>query len=233
MAKKKTPPTGDDAADYTEVTSEEVPQTGMVVSHRHALAAVQHFDAADGFATEAEAQAAAGPEPQKVYDIQKVKVKDNKLYTEYIEIHQGDGLEPRRFEITRNGGPQVHPDLKAQLHRLIPFLAHSCNQVTDRQPVDVAESGEELPVVYLDYDVTGISVGENGVTIVGSRTIWGNRKLNLVSNFIDYGDENRDPWYPYAEDVAGIVLDVLAEACLAIDGKSWQPQLDLFDKKAA
>lgn len=232
MAKKKTPPPTD-GDDYTEVLPEEVPQTGMVVSHRHVeLAVAGHFDATDGYATEAEALAAAGPEPQKVYDIQKVKVKDNKLYTEYVEIHQGDGQEPRRFEITRNGGPQVHPDLKAQLQRLVPFLAHSCRQTT-KTPVDIADTGEELGVEYLEFDVTGVSVGENGVTIVGSRTIWGNRKLNLVSNFIDYGDENREPWYPHADLVAAIVLDVLGEACLAIDGKCWAPQLDLFDKKAA
>lgn len=230
MAKKKTPPAGDDAG-YTDVTAEEVPQTGMVVSHRHVELAGHNYDATDGYATEAEAVAAAGPEPQKVYDISKVKVKDNKLYTEYVEIHQGDGQEPRRFEITRNGGPQVHPDLKAQLQRLVPFLAHACHQTT-KEPVDVAKNGE-LPADYLLFEVTSISLGENGVTLVGSRTIWGNRKLNLVSNFIDYGDENREPWYPHAEAVAQIVLDVLAEACLAIDGKSWLPQMDLFAKQAA
>ncbi|WP_046245415.1 hypothetical protein [Hymenobacter terrenus] len=93
---------------------------------------------------------------------------------------------------------------------------------------DVAE---KLPTRFEPFTVTGFSMGkgQGGVTLVGQRTLMGNKGLNLTSPYVSFADES-DAAYPYAPLLESKLAAALAEVEAALRGKCTEyRQLDLFD----
>lgn len=159
--------------------------------------------------------------------IQKARVKDQHLTCEFTEQRTPDA-PPRAFALTCF--EQIHPDLAHVLSRLVPHLCLLTEQLTET-PDFWPDVAEELPATFEPFTVTGFSMGkgQGGVTLIGQRTLTGNKVLNLTSPYVSFADET-DAAYPYAPLLETELATALAEVEAALRGKCTEyRQLDLFD----
>lgn len=166
-----------------------------------------------------------------IITIQKVRVKDQHLACEFTEQRTQDA-PPRAFALTC--AEQIHPDLAHVLSRLVPHLCLLTEQLTET-PDYWPDESEELPALFEPFTVTGFSMGkgQGGVTLVGQRTLRGNKVLNLTSPYVSFADET-DAAYPYAPLLETELAEALAEVEAALRGKCTEyRQLDLFDEQPA
>jgi hypothetical protein len=162
-----------------------------------------------------------------IITIHKVKLKDQHLMCEFTEQRTQD-TPPRSFALTCV--EQIHPDLAHVLSRLVPHLCLLTEQLTET-PDFWPDVAEELPARFEPFIITGFSLGkgQGGVTLIGQRTLTGNKILNLTSPFVRFADET-DAAYPYAPLLETELAEALAEVEAALRGKCTDyRQLDLFE----
>ena len=163
-----------------------------------------------------------------IITIQKARVKDQHLTCEFTEQRTQDA-PPRAFALTCT--EQIHPDLAHVLSRLVPHLCLLTEQLTET-PDFWPDVAEELPARFEPFTVTGFSMGkgQGGVTLVGQRTLTGNKVLNLTSPYVSFADET-DAAYAYAPLLETELGEALTEVEAALRGKCTDyRQLDLFEQ---
>lgn len=166
----------------------------------------------------------------RAYTVTKAGVKDRLLSCSYESMLIYEGMAPVKQAYTMSGGLPPHPDLTRCLTKLIPFLAHVNEQVIT-SPYELKE-GEKLPEQWKNFFVTGVTISATGCIISGYRALKGNRKLTLNTPHIDF-DTDKESWYRHAQIVENIVRELQGEVALALEGKCYNPQMDLFDDKEA
>lgn len=142
--------------------------------------------------------------------IKKVKLnKDSTLQIHYDEIIEGEAAGVNKLVIDSTF--KAHEDLVNSLSALRKHLMLICEQAKT-----------ETSSVINSIKVTGYVIGgedeeSEGVTLIGQRTLTGNKILNLVSPFTKFNDESSD--YKSLSDLVGDVGMVEAEALEFLRGK--------------
>lgn len=166
------------------------------------------------------------PETHSILTIQKAKLKDQHLISEFTE--QRDEESPARaFAVTCQ--EQVHPDLPHAFSRLVPHLCLLTEQLTET-PDYWPDEAEDLPTRFASFTVTGFSMGKNqgGVTLIGQRELAGGRVLNLTTPYQSFDEEQSS--YAYAGLLEATLATALAEVEAALRGKCTEyRQLGLFE----
>jgi hypothetical protein len=166
------------------------------------------------------------PETHSILTIQKAKLKDQHLTSEFTE--QRDEESPARaFTVTCQ--EQVHPDLPHAFSRLVPHLCLLTEQLTET-PDYWPDEAEDLPTRFASFTVTGFSMGKNqgGVTLIGQRELAGGRVLNLTTPYQSFDEEQSS--YAYAGLLEATLATALTEVEAALRGKCTEyRQLDLFE----
>lgn len=170
---------------------------------------------------------------QSVITIQKAKLKDQQLYTEFSE-QRDENSAANVF--TMQGTDPVHPDLTRALGRLVPHLCLLCEQLAETDDYwYLPTTGDELPELFSLFTVTSLSMGkqQGGVTLIGQRKLTGDKVLNLTSPYVSFDDE-QEASYKYAGRLETAVLDALDEVEAALRGKCSDAgrQLELFEAPA-
>jgi len=129
------------------------------------------------------------------------------------------------YEVTAEWKKRIaHEDFTKALKALTPFLFELCEMGI------VTHTDAELDGALLkDYESTQIVFGGSGesygCTLVGKKTLTGNRVLNLVAPFISFIDDDR---YMHVDKLKTAAMNVYNEAVEYINGKAApDPQLEL------
>lgn len=130
---------------------------------------------------------------QPVYEIQKVKVKNNQLTAEYTEKYLDANY---KNNIMKESEQFIHPDLGYALNRLKPYVVSICEMheatlVSMKNPSD-----EDLNEKLKNIIVTGYSKGGSdesaGVSIQAQKLLTSGQILNLSVPFTKFEDETGD-----------------------------------------
>jgi len=138
---------------------------------------------------------------QPSYEIQKVKVKNNKLSADYIEKYLDANYSN---EVTKVSEQFVHPDLLYALSRLKPHVVKIC-EMQEAANVSIKDpSDEDLNDRLKNIVVTGYSKGGSdesaGVSIIAQKLLLSGQVLNIIVPFTKFLDEQGDG-YVYADDL--------------------------------
>lgn len=142
---------------------------------------------------------------QPVYEIQKVKVKNNQLAAEYTEKFVEANY---RNSITKESEQFIHPDLGYALSRLKPHVVKIC-EMHEATMVNMASpSDDDLNEKLKSIIVSGYSKGGSdesaGVSIQAQKLLKSGQVLNLSVPFTKYEDETGDG-YPYGAELKEII----------------------------
>lgn len=137
---------------------------------------------------------------QPVYEIQKVKIKNNQLTAEYTEKFVEANY---KNNILKESEQFIHPDLLYALNRLKPHVVKIC-EMHEATLVNVANpSDDDLNEKLKNIIVTGYSKGGNdesaGVSIQAQKLLKSGQVLNLSVPFTKYEDESGDGYLYGAE----------------------------------
>lgn len=155
------------------------------------------------------------------YKLDGRRIKKAKLTSlSYLEVEYSETVELTddsiRSEKSQKCFWDVHNDLKLQFDRLIPHLALMCELIEESQL-----DGEFSHPSFYKYKVTGYVIGgedeHEGVTIIGRKTLAGNRVLNLITPFTKWEDEHNG--YRYSNELKSIITDCESEVLAYLDGK--------------
>lgn len=157
---------------------------------------------------------------QPVYEIQKVKIKNNQLTAEYTEKFVEANY---KNNIVKESEQFIHADLRYALDRLKPHTVAIC-EMHEATLVDVSRpSDDDLNEKLKSIIITGYSKGgvdeSAGVSIQAQKLLKSGQVLNLSVPFTKYDDESGDG-YPYG-----------AELKDAIERCSYEVDAYLFDGK--
>lgn len=157
---------------------------------------------------------------QPVYEIQKVKIKNNQLTAEYTEKFVKANY---KNNIVKESEQFIHADLRYALDRLKPHAVAIC-EMHEATLVDVSRpSDDDLNEKLKSIIITGYSKGGNdesaGASIQAQKLLKSGQVLNLSVPFTKYEDESGDG-YPYG-----------AELKDAIERCSYEVDAYLFDGK--
>lgn len=129
------------------------------------------------------------------------------------------------YEVTAEWKKRIaHEDFTKALKALTPFLFELCEMGI------VTHTDAELDGALLkDYESTQIVFGGSGesygCTLVGKKTLTGNRVLNLVAPFISFIDDDR---YMHVDKLQVAAMKAYNEAVEYINGKTApDPQMEL------
>lgn len=145
---------------------------------------------------------------QPVYEIQKVKIKNNQLTAEYTEKFVEANY---KNNILKESEQFIHPDLLYALNRLKPHVVKIC-EMHEATLVNVANpSDDDLNEKLKNIIVTGYSKGGNdesaGVSIQAQKLLKSGQILNLSVPFTKYEDESGDG-YLYGAELKEASVDV-------------------------
>lgn len=157
---------------------------------------------------------------QPVYEIQKVKVKNNQLTAEYTEKFVDANY---KNNIVKDSEQFIHSDLRYALDRLKPHAVAIC-EMYEATLVNVSSpTDDDLNEKLKSIIITGYSKGGNdesaGASIQAQKLLKSGQVLNLSVPFTKYEDESGDG-YPYG-----------AELKEAIDRCSYEVDAYLFEGK--
>lgn len=147
--------------------------------------------------------------------IKKATIVANITLTFEAEEHENGTINKLKKEC----GHPIHDDLRTAMEKLKVHLALLCELIeyTDIKDIDRPEH----PILE-KLSIKGISMGgdddHEGVTIIGSRRLRGNKVLNLISPFQKFNDDTPES-YAHDTDLYAKVADVINEIELYIDGK--------------
>lgn len=145
---------------------------------------------------------------EQTIEIKKVKMNnDSSLTVNYEECITGDMPVVNKF--TYEGGGKAHVDMKEALNALNVHLM----LITEQAKTKTANTLDSIVVT--GFVIGGDDEETKGVTLIGRRTLKGNRVLNLVSPFIKFTDED----YADITDLAVAVSEAEAEAKEYLKGK--------------
>jgi hypothetical protein len=145
---------------------------------------------------------------EKTIEIKKVKMNnDSSLTVNFDEVITGETPIVNKF--TRDGGGKAHADMKVALNALNVHLM----LLTEQAKTKTANTLESISVT--GFVIGGDDEEQRGVTLIGRRTLKGNRVLNLVAPFIKFSDED----YADVADLAELVAGAEAEALEYLNGK--------------
>ncbi len=145
---------------------------------------------------------------EKTIEIKKVKMNnDSSLTVNYEEVSTGDAPVVNKF--TYEGGGKAHADMKNALNALNVHLM----LITEQAKTKTAQTLDSIVVT--GFVIGGDDEENRGVTLIGRRTLKGNRVLNLVSPFIKFSDE----YYAEIIDLSAAVGTAVAETIEYLDGK--------------
>lgn len=142
---------------------------------------------------------------QPIYEITKVKVKNNQLTAEYTEKFVEANYQN---SVTKSSAQFIHPDLRYALDRLKPHVAMIC-EMHEAQGVDISDpTDDDLNVKLKGIVVTGYSKGGSdesaGVSIQAQKLLKSGQVLNLSVPFTKYENESGEG-YPYGGELKEIV----------------------------
>ena len=157
---------------------------------------------------------------QPIYEVTKVKVKNNQLTADYSERFMEANY---RNNVTKSSEQFIHPDLKYALGRLKPHVVAIC-EMPEAKKVNISDpSDEDLNDILKSIVVTGFSKGGSdesaGVSINAQKLLKSGQVLNLTVPFTKYVDETGDG-YKYGE-----------ELCNEIERCCYEVDAYLFDGK--
>jgi len=129
------------------------------------------------------------------------------------------------YEVTAEWKKRIaHEDFTNALKALTPFLFELCEM-----GIVTHTDAEFDSIILKDYESTQIVFGGSGesygCTLVGKKTLTGNRVLNLVAPFISFIDDDR---YMNVDKLQVAAMRAYNEAVEYINGKTApDPQLEL------
>ena len=142
---------------------------------------------------------------QPIYEITKVKVKNNQLTAEYTEKFVEANYQN---SVTKSSAQFIHPDLRYALDRLKPHVAKIC-EMHEAQGVNISDpTDDDLNETLKGIVVTGYSKGGSdesaGVSIQAQKLLKSGQVLNLSVPFTKYENESGEG-YPYGSELKEIV----------------------------
>lgn len=142
---------------------------------------------------------------QPIYEITKVKVKNNQLTAEYTEKFVEANYQN---SVTKSSAQFIHPDLRYALDRLKPHVAKIC-EMHEAQGVNISDpTDDDLNETLKGIVVTGYSKGGSdesaGVSIQAQKLLKSGQILNLSVPFTKYENESGEG-YPYGSELKEIV----------------------------
>ncbi len=142
---------------------------------------------------------------QPIYEITKVKVKNNQLTAEYTEKFVEANYQN---SVTKSSAQFIHPDLRYALDRLKPHVAKIC-EMHEAQGVNISDpTDDDLNGTLKGIVVTGYSKGGSdesaGVSIQAQKLLKSGQILNLSVPFTKYENESGEG-YPYGSELKEIV----------------------------
>lgn len=167
------------------------------------------------------------PAAPSIIRIQRAKIKNQQLTCEFTE-QRTDDAPARAFTLAAQ--ELVHPDLLHRFAQLVPHLCLLTEQLTETPTYWPEDEAQLLPAHFEQFTVTGLSIGQGGITLIGQRRLIGGKVLNLTTPYVAYDDEAGHA-YGYAGLLETAVLQALTEVEAALRGKCTEyRQLDLFDQ---
>ena len=138
---------------------------------------------------------------QPVYEIKKVRLKDNQLAVEYEEKFTEANYTN---SISKECSQIVHGDLKYALSRLKVHVVNICEMpeaklVSVREPTDGQLENDLINIVVTGYSKGG-GLDTEGVCIQAKKLLKSGQVLNISVPFTRYETEG-DNGYPYGEDL--------------------------------
>lgn len=131
------------------------------------------------------------------------------------------------YEVTAEWKKRIaHEDFTNAMSALTPYLYEMCEMgVLSLRHTDAELDGLLLKGYEATQIVFGGSDESYGCTLVGRKTLAGNRVLNLVAPFISFIDDDR---YMNVDKLQGAAMKAYNEAVDYINGKTApDPQLEL------
>jgi len=148
-------------------------------------------------------------------DIKKAKIVSNITLNYEAEEHENGTVN----KIKKECGHPIHDDLRLAMSKLNIHLALLCELVDIKSFPDL-----EFPQhpILEKLAISGVSFGGNdeseGVTIIGSRRLRGNKVLNLISPFQKYEDDTPES-YPFTSELYADITNLYSEIEQYIGGK--------------
>ena len=142
---------------------------------------------------------------QPIYEVQKVKVKNNQLTAEYTEKY----IEANyKNNVTKSSEQFIHPDLRYALDRLKTHVTKIC-EMHEAIGIDICEPTEDdLNEKLKCIVITGYSKGgydeSAGVSIKAQKLLKSGQVLNLAVPFTKFEDESGEG-YPFGENLREII----------------------------
>lgn len=142
---------------------------------------------------------------QPIYEVQKVKVKNNQLTAEYTEKY----IEANyKNNVTKSSEQFIHPDLRYALDRLKTHVTKIC-EMHEAIGIDICEPTEDdLNEKLKCIVITGYSKGgydeSAGVSIQAQKLLKSGQVLNLAVPFTKFEDESGEG-YPFGENLREII----------------------------
>lgn len=154
--------------------------------------------------------------------LKKAKIKDNL----FLEVEYSEQAEDGTNTVKKDCSAPVHDDLKKAFKKLNIHLALLCEQVIEpsKGGISVTKGLEAENAILLDPDedfaftkdgwqliskmaCKGFTIGgsgdNEGVTLIGTRTLSNDKALNLVSPFTKW-EEDYNP-YSYSSELSQII----------------------------
>lgn len=160
-------------------------------------------------------------------DIKKAKLTGSLFLEATYKVK--DLVEKTSKEITEKNDAPVHQDLVdafKNLHKHLPIL---CDYVkaTKIKPEMFGEADPTNDWI-VDFEVTGFSIGgsdENeGVVLIGNKSLKSGKQVNLTSPFIKFNDEEE---YKYCGELSSDIYAVVNEVKEYLFNKKRAPKAQL------
>lgn len=166
---------------------------------------------------------------QPVYEIGKVKIKNDQLTVDYEERYIDSNYHN---DITKVCQQFVHGDLKYAFDLLKPHVAAIC-EMPEANKINISNpSDEDLNEVLQNYIVTGYSKGGSdesaGVTIIAQKILSTGKVLNLTVPFMQFVDETGDG-YPYGGELEEVIKRCDYEVDAYLFEEKWGIKQESFD----
>jgi hypothetical protein len=166
---------------------------------------------------------------QPVYEIGKVKKKNDQLTVDYTESYPEANYHN---DITKACQQFVHGDLKYAFDLLKPHVAAIC-EMPEANRISVANPTEnDLNETLKGYVITGYSKGGSeesaGVSIMAQKLLRTGQILNLTVPFTHFHDESGEG-YPYGEALEVIIRRCDYETDAYLFEEKWGLKQESFD----